>query len=74
MQCAFDLLSEFPVLHTTDDTAELLASLKYEYQKLGRKKSFTDMLIATQALEHKLTLVTLDKDFTDITEIKKIIF
>lgn len=70
---ALELLEDFPVLHTTDDTAALMAELSFNYRKKGRQKQFADLLIATQALEHKLTLVTRDKDFADISEIKKVI-
>jgi len=65
-------LWKFSVLHTTNETAMWLSYLKYCYVKQGKQKSLSDLFIASQALEHKLTLVTRDKDFEDISEIKKI--
>jgi predicted nucleic acid-binding protein len=70
---ALELLQEFPVLHTTDDTAEIMAELAYSYRKAGKQKQFADLLIAAHALENKLTVISRDKDFADISEIKKII-
>lgn len=70
---AKQFLWKFCLLHTTNETAMWLAYLKHKYDKLGKPKSITDLFIASQALEHKLTLVTKDKDFEDISEIKKII-
>jgi len=70
---AKEFLWEFCVLHTTNETAMWLAYLKHKYDRLGKPKSITDLFIASQALEHKLTLVTRDKDFEDISELKKVI-
>ncbi len=64
-------LWKFRILHTTNETALWLAHLRSNYRK--QQKSLSDLFIASQAIEHKLTLVTLDKDFEDIKEIKKII-
>lgn len=61
---------KFPLLNTTTETALWLVHLKNKY---GGKKSLADLFIASQALEHKLTLVSSDTDFEDISEIKKII-
>ncbi|VVB81753.1 tRNA(fMet)-specific endonuclease VapC [uncultured archaeon] len=70
---AKEFLWKFCVLHTTNETAAWLAYLKHKYDKLGKPKSISGLFIASQALEHKLTLVTKDRDFEDISEIKKII-
>ena len=67
-----EFIWKFPVLHTTNATALLLSKLKYDYAKKGRPKSMTDLFIASQALEHDMTLVTRDNDFSDMTEIKKV--
>ncbi len=63
----------FSVLHTTNATAWLLSHLAYKYKKEGNQKSITDLFIASHAAEHNLTLVTRDRDFSDINEIKKVI-
>lgn len=61
---------QFPILHTTNSTAAILSSLKYKYKS---QKSMTDLFIASHAIEHNLTLITRDKDFTDINELKKVV-
>ena len=68
-----EFIWKFPVLQTTNATAVLLSALKYKYDRLGKQISMPDLFIASQALEHDLVLVTKDKDFSDIGEIKKII-
>jgi predicted nucleic acid-binding protein len=70
---AKEFIWSFSVIHTTNSTASLLSALKYKYTKLGKQKSITDLFIASHALEHDLTLVTMDKDFADMPEIKKVI-
>jgi predicted nucleic acid-binding protein len=67
---AQEFIRNFSVVHTTNETALLLASLK---QKYGNQKSLTDLFISSQAIENNLMLVTRDKDFADLKEIKKII-
>jgi len=61
---------QFPVLHTTNSTAAILSSLKHKYKS---QKSMTDLFIASHAIEHNLTLITRDKDFTGINELKKVV-
>jgi len=63
----------FSVLQTTNATMWLMSHLAYAYKKKGNSKSITDVFIASHAAEHDLTVVTLDKDFSDISEIKKIV-
>ncbi len=70
---AQEFLWKFAVLHTTNATAWLLSSLKYRYTKKGKQKSITDLFIASQAVENNMLLVTLDKDFADIDEVKKVV-
>jgi len=66
-----EFIMNFTTINTTDETAILLSSLKYKYTKKGKQKSMSDLIIASQAIEHNLTLITLDKDFEDISELKK---
>ena len=66
-------LNKFNILHTTNKTADILSDLKVKYDKLGIALSLADLLIASQVIENNLILVTKDKDFEKIKEIKKII-
>ena len=66
-------LWQFSILHTTNETALILAKLKFDYDKKGKQKSITDLFIASQAIEHNLTLITKDSDFEEIGELKKIV-
>lgn len=68
-----EFLWRFPVLHTSSETAFHHARLKAVYDSKGKPKSFADLLIASQAIEHKLTLVTQDADFADIQELSVIL-
>lgn len=70
---AKEFIWRFDTLQTTNATAILLSALKYKYDRLGKQKSLADLFIASQAVEHDLTLVTRDKDFSDITEVKKVV-
>ena len=63
----------FAFLNPTKTTASILADIKYKYQKRGVSFSLSDLLIASQTLEHNMTLVTSDKHFEEIEELKKII-
>lgn len=66
-------LNRFNVLQTTNKSASILADLKIKYNNLGITLNLSDLLIASQVLENQLILVTKDKDFDKIKEIKKII-
>ncbi|MBU3923595.1 MAG: type II toxin-antitoxin system VapC family toxin [Nanoarchaeota archaeon] len=68
-----NFINHFNTLHTTRTTAEILSDLKLKYNKQGIQLSLTDLLIASQVIENHLTLVTMDKDFENITELRKII-
>jgi len=65
--------NKFNILHTTNKTIEILTELKIKYDRLGISLSLADLLIASQVIENQLILVTKDKDFEKIEEIKKII-
>ncbi len=68
-----EFLNNFSILQTTNKTAEILSDLKIKYDSKGIAFSLTDLMIASQVLENQLTLVTMDKDFEKIEEIKKIV-
>jgi len=62
------LLEEFQVIQTTKSTASLLPLLKTKYGL-----PLIDLLIASQVMEVNGIIITKDKDFDIISEIKKII-
>ena len=64
---------KFNVLQTTNRTADILSNLKIKYDKLGIILSLADLLSASQVIENQLILITRDKDFEKIEELKKII-
>src|SRR3989338_4018965 len=70
---ALQFLSSFSVLNTTVKTAPILAELKHNYDRKGISLSLADLLIASLALENNVTVVSKDRDFEHIEEIKKVI-
>ncbi len=66
-------LEGFPQLETSRTTAYILARLKHKYESQGKSLPLADLLIASQAIEHGVTLVTRDRDFERIEELQKII-
>lgn len=68
-----EFVNKFNVLGTTKNTAEILSDLKIKYDKIGESLPLADFLIASQVIETNLTLVTQDKDFEKIKELKKIV-
>lgn len=66
-------LNKFHCIQTTKETARILSMLKNTYDKGGKSFSLADYLIASQAIENNLTLVTTDKQFQEIEHLKKII-
>ena len=69
---AANFLNKFTILQTTQRTAEMLASIKYTYDKKGVVVSLADWLIATLVIENNAILVTKDSDFNKIEELKTI--
>ena len=70
---SINFIEEFQCLQTTKRTAIILDELKSKYEKMGKIFTLSDLLIASQAIENNLTLVTTDKQFEEIEELKKII-
>ncbi len=66
-------LKKFNILHTTNSSAEILSDLKIKYDKKGIALSLADLLSASIIIDNNLVLVTKDKDFEKIEELKKII-
>jgi len=69
----FAFANKFSVLKTSKKSAEILADLKIKYEKIGFSFPLADLLIAAQTIENNLILISLDKDFEKIEELKKII-
>ena len=66
-------LKKFNVLHTTNSSAEILSDLRIKYDQKGITLSLADLLSASIVIDNNLVLVTKDKDFEKIEELKKII-
>jgi len=66
-------LNSFPLLDLGFKTSDILSDLKLKYEKKGLSFSLSDLLIAAQVIENDLILVTRDRDFEGIRELKKII-
>ena len=63
-----NFINKFETINTTNKTAEIMTLFKEKYEI-----PFPDLIIAAQVREHNEILITKDKDFEIITEIKKII-
>ena len=74
MEELMEFLKSFNVIQITNNTADILSDLKIRYDKLRISLSLADLLIASQVIENRLVLVTKDKDFEKIKELKKVIF
>lgn len=70
---AIMFLNKFRCIQTTKETAHILSDIKNTYDKTGKTFSLIDLMIASQAIENNMTLVTTDRQFQDISELKKII-
>jgi len=67
---ALAFINIFETVQTTNRTADILARLKYSYDRKGINLPFSDMLIAAMTVEQDLLLVTKDADFQCISEIR----
>lgn len=67
---ALEILSLYDVLHTTKESAQLIAELQYSLEKKGTPLPLADIITAAIVLAHGATLVTRDKDFKKIEKIK----
>ncbi len=70
---ALSFVNKFNMLRITKKTAEILSDLRQTYEDRGKMLPLADLLIASQVIENKLVLVTLDKDFDRIKELNKVI-
>lgn len=70
---AIEFLNNFNCIPATRKTAEILSGLRHDYERKGILINPADMIIASHAKEHNLTLVTADRIFEKIDDINKII-
>ncbi|MBS3137878.1 PIN domain-containing protein [Candidatus Woesearchaeota archaeon] len=70
---SLSFINKFSIITITKNTAHILADIKRTLQKKGLVIPLADLLIAAQVMEHNLILVTKDKDFGKIENLKKII-
>ena len=71
---AYSFLQSFAFLEPTKKSSEILAQMKEKYERLGKNIALADLFIASQVKEHNLLLITKDKGFEKIDEIKCILF
>jgi len=67
---ATKILENFITINTTEQTSEIMASIKSKYDKKGILFSLADLIIACLAIENGMTLLTSDADFKKIEELK----
>jgi len=63
----------FRFVNPTKTTAIILSDLRHKYEKTGEMFTLADLMIASQSMENNMTLVTSDKQFHKISELKKVI-
>ncbi len=73
INASITFLNSFNVINTTTLTADILSDLRIKYDKKGITLPLADMLSASIAIENGLIMITADKDFEKIEELKKII-
>ena len=72
-QYMLEFINKFNCLRVSSKTARILADLKFRCDGEGNKLSLADLIIASQVKENDMILVTKDRDFEKIIEIKKVI-
>jgi len=68
---AVAFVRRFDILNSTERTSELLADLKFKYDRKGIALPLADLIIASLVIENDMVLVTRDKDFEKIEELNK---
>jgi tRNA(fMet)-specific endonuclease VapC len=53
-----------------NDTARLYGAVYVELRRLGRALSQVDMVLAALARQHKLTVLTTDRDFEALEDLR----
>ena len=72
-QIMIDFINKFNCLKSSSITAQILAELRNKYEKKGIVIGLADLIVASNAKEHNMTVVTQDKIFEKIEDINKII-
>lgn len=63
---------EFTIINSTDETAKMYALIKSELKKQGKPIPENDIWIAAIAVENNKSLVTNDRHFSSISNLKTI--
>jgi predicted nucleic acid-binding protein len=66
--------SEVDILPINEKIARIASDGKYNLMRQGKEKSLIDLWIGATAYYYDLKLVTLDRDFSDISEVIKFEF
>lgn len=72
-EAALKNLEFFEVLNTSKQSSLICAELKREAEQAGYTIPELDLLIASICIDNGVTLVTFDKQFEKVAELKKII-
>ena len=72
-EAALKILENYNILNTSRNSAIIFAEIKDELKKSGQIISDMDLLIASICIDNNATLITADKQFEKIKELKKII-
>lgn len=64
-------VKRFDILNTTERTSELMADLKFKYDRKGLLLPIADLIITSLVIENDMVLVTRDRDFEKIEELHK---
>ena len=72
-QIMLEFINKFNCLRASAKTGEILAELKHKYDNKGIVITLADLIIASQVIENNMVLVTKDKDFEKISEVRKVI-
>jgi tRNA(fMet)-specific endonuclease VapC len=65
-----NLRPSLTIYHIGEDDAEMAASLQIALRRQGRQLDTVDALVAAIAIRYNLILLTTDKDFRPITQLK----
>ncbi|MHA2249785.1 MAG: type II toxin-antitoxin system VapC family toxin [Candidatus Kariarchaeaceae archaeon] len=64
-----EFLLEAEKIPISEEIARICSDAKYKLDRDGKEKMLFDILIASTAKHHQLTLITLDRDFEVIGEV-----
>ena len=71
MNNSHSFIQNFTFLTPTKNTAKIMVDLRKRYESQGVIFSLPDLMIASQAIENGLILLTSDKQFLKIKELRK---